>query len=120
MGTFNGLNDVKSAFEPKLYFGLGGAHTYALNPTADNAYFAKYGKFHPWQLTHDPNEVIGFRLGAIAQYNLPFGLGFYADLCGEAYIDVFAEYCYATLVFASLRHNEVSIAFCRFDELLVH
>lgn len=85
----NGLNDVKSAFEPKLYFGLGGAHTYALNPTADNAYFAKYGKFHPWQLTHDPNEVIGFRLGAIAQYNLPFGLGFYADLCGEAYTDNF-------------------------------
>ena len=85
----NGLNDVRSAFDPKLYAGIGGAHTFGFAATDYNEYYKTYQMIHPWQQIHSPNEVIAFRLGAIAEYTLPFGLGIYADLCGEAYTDNF-------------------------------
>lgn len=74
----HGLADVISWFRMKLYGGLGMAHTFHMTDPK-----------HPWQKLIDPNNVFGFRFGAIAEFNLTSHLGLYADLCGEAYTDLY-------------------------------
>lgn len=74
--NLNTLSENFMPFSPKLYAGLGGARTFNFtNP------------HHPFQNPHNGNTVIGFRAGAIAEFDLPFGLGFFADLGLEAYND---------------------------------
>ena len=69
---FNGLNAVERGFSPKLYAGIGVAHTFGF--TKPKAYGV---------------QRFGFRAGAIAEYNFKGGFGIFADLCGEAYTDMF-------------------------------
>lgn len=72
----NGLADNFGPFAPKFYAGLGAAKSYGFtNPN------------HPFQNPHDPNFVLGFRAGFIAEVDFPFGLGLFADLGLEAYDD---------------------------------
>lgn len=72
-----GLADMKDTqFRPKLYGGLGGAHTFGFTDAK-----------HPWQKVTPVNNAFGFRLGFIAEYNFKSGFGVFADFCGEAYTD---------------------------------
>ena len=74
---FNGLNAVERGFSPKLYAGIGVAHTFGFTkPTT-------YG------VQKEGRAWLGFRAGAIAEYNFKGGFGIFADLCGEAYTDMF-------------------------------
>ena len=77
--NLSGFDGRSLAFRPKLYAGLGGAHTFG---------FSNPG--HPWQKITDPNTVFGFRGGFLAEYTTPSGFGFFADLCGEAYGDMYS------------------------------
>jgi len=63
-------------FSPKLYVGLGGAHTFGFSDPG-----------HPWQKVSGSNTVFGFRGGFITQWDLSQRFGIFADLCGEAYTD---------------------------------
>ena len=76
--NLNGLAGKVTAFRPKLYAGVGGAYTFGFSDPN-----------HPWQGNYmtTKNVVPGFRGGFIAEYDLPSGFGFFADLCGEAYQD---------------------------------
>ena len=78
-----GLRNKENPFRPKLYGGVGLAHTFGFNYLTQTK--------HPWQwdMVSKSNTVFGFRLGAIAEYDFDFGLGIYADLRGEAYTDQF-------------------------------
>ena len=87
--NLNGLAGRVTAFRPKLYAGVGGASTFGFHPTDGNAYYSQTGKYHPWQSIQEKNIVPGFRAGFIAEYNLPSGFGFFADLGGEAYHDMY-------------------------------
>ena len=75
-----GLNGKATLFRPKIYFGAGGAYTFGFEET---------GTHHPWQWNNvtDPNTALGFRGGLITEYTTKSGLGFFADFCGEAYLD---------------------------------
>lgn len=87
----NHVNNTWSAFCPKLYFGLGGAKTFGFSEVPfskyDRSVDPSYKRFHPWQEVNESNSVAAFRFGFIAEYNLPFGLGIFADVAGEAYTD---------------------------------
>ncbi|MBR5176819.1 MAG: hypothetical protein IKW89_12965 [Bacteroidales bacterium] len=76
--NLNGLAGKITAFRPKLYAGVGGAHTYGFSDAK-----------HPWQKVNGKNTIPGFRGGFIAEYSFPSGLGFFADLGGEAYHDMY-------------------------------
>jgi hypothetical protein len=76
--NLNGLAGKITAFRPKLYAGLGGAYTFGFTDAK-----------HPWQKVTPKNIVPGFRGGFIAEYNLPSGFGFFADLGLEAYHDMY-------------------------------
>ncbi len=67
-----------SFFSPKLYVGLGGAHTFNFTDSG-----------HPWQDVSGKNTVFGFRGGFVAQFDLSDHFGLFADLCGEAYTDMY-------------------------------
>ena len=72
----NGMAENFVPFSPKFYAGIGMAKTYGFtNPN------------HPSQKPHDPNYVLGFRGGFIAEIATRSGLGFFADLGIEAYDD---------------------------------
>ena len=71
-----GLADSGSPFSPKLYGGLGCGYTFGFTYPA-----------HPFQNPHDPNFMIAFRAGAIAEYDFVSGFGIIADLGLEAYDD---------------------------------
>ena len=73
-----GFRGRSTAFRPKLYAGLGGAHTFGFTDPG-----------HPWQKVVNKNTVFGFRGGFIAEYTFKPGIGIYADLCGEAYTDMY-------------------------------
>lgn len=66
----------ESFFSPKLYAGLGCAHTFNFTDAG-----------HPWQQVTKSNTVFGFRAGFIAQFDITSHFGLYIDLCGEAYTD---------------------------------
>lgn len=87
----NGFNLVNEPWQPKIYFGLGYAHTF--NYRKPEGYGSKnegwLEPFHPWQKVHDPSNAFGMRLGFIADYEFRNGIGIFADLCGEAYTDAF-------------------------------
>ena len=62
---FNGLNAVERGFSPKLYAGIGVAHTFGF--TKPKAYGVQRDgswqdeeKFHPWQHISEKNTVFGF------------------------------------------------------------
>lgn len=84
--TFNSLNIFADAvlnlgakaspFSPKLYLGIGGAHTFGFSATD-----------HPWQTVSGSNTAFGFRGGFIAQYDFTSRFGIFADLRAEAYSD---------------------------------
>lgn len=76
--NLNGLAGRVSYFRPKLYAGLGGAHTFEFTDAG-----------HPWQKITPANTVFGFRGGFITEYTFASGFGVYADLCGEAYTDMY-------------------------------
>ena len=72
----NGMAENFVPFSPKFYAGIGMAKTFGFtNPN------------HPFQNPHDPNFVLGFRGGFIAEIATRSGLGFFADLGLEAYDD---------------------------------
>ena len=74
--NLNALAENWLPFSPKLYGGLGGAYTFGFtNPN------------HPFQNPVDKNLVIGFRAGAIAEWDFLSGLGIYADAGIEAFDD---------------------------------
>lgn len=73
-----GLKGVATAFRPRIYAGVGGAYTFGFTDA-----------HHPWQKIFDRNTSFGFRAGFIAEYTTTSGLGFFADLCGEAYTDLY-------------------------------
>ena len=87
--NLSGLKGRASAFRPRLYAGIGGAYTFGFNPSDNNAYYVQTGKYHPWQAIKEKNIVPGFRAGFIAEYTVPSGFGIFADLCGEAYTDMY-------------------------------
>jgi len=92
--NFNGLNAIDRAFAPKIYAGIGMGHTFGFSKPAGygtqrTIAWQKDEKFHPWQHVNEKNNAFGFRFGAIAEYNFKGGFGFFADLCGEAYTDMF-------------------------------
>lgn len=75
--NISGLAEFESAFSLKGYAGLGFGHSYSFTDAK-----------HPWQQINGENNVFGFRLGGICEYD--FGaFGIYADLGGEAYTDMF-------------------------------
>ena len=76
--NLNGLAGKVTAFRPKLYVGVGGAYTFGFTDAK-----------HPWQQVTKKNFVPGFRAGFIAEYDLPSGFGFFADLGGEAFQDMY-------------------------------
>ena len=76
--NLNGLAGRITAFRPKVYGGLGGAHTFSFSDPA-----------HPWQKVNTSNTVFGLRLGVIAELNFNQYFGIYADLAGEAYNDMY-------------------------------
>ena len=76
--NLSGLRGKVTAFRPKLYAGLGGAHTFGFTES-----------HHPWQKIIGQNTVFGFRGGFIAEYTFASGLGLLADFCGEAYTDLY-------------------------------
>ena len=87
---FNGLNLVRRGFAPKIYMGIGLGHTFGFSKP--DSYGTPHhdswqGPFHPWQDVTEKNTVFGFRFGGILEYDLPSGIGFFGDLCGEAYTD---------------------------------
>lgn len=67
-----------SWFSPKLYIGIGGAHTFNFSDPG-----------HPWQTLSDSNTAFGLRGGFIAQFDLSSRLGIFANLCAEAYNDIY-------------------------------
>lgn len=71
-----GLAQSDSPFSIKLFAGAGAAYTFNFTDSG-----------HPWQIVNDKNWAFGFRFGAIAEYNLPFGLGVFAELYPEFYTD---------------------------------
>lgn len=88
----NYVNMTWSAFCPKLYFGIGGAHTFGFNEVDFGSYTKTdptFKRFHPWQNVNESNDVIAFRFGFIAEYNFRSGFGVFADIAGEAYTDNF-------------------------------
>ena len=74
--NLNGLAGNITYFRPKLYAGLGGAHTFGFTDPG-----------HPWQRVTPKNNAFGFRLGFIAEYTFKSGFGIFADLCGEGWTD---------------------------------
>lgn len=91
---FNGLNAVDRAFAPKIYGGIGMGHTFGFSKpesygTQRTVAWQAEEKFHPWQHIIESNNAFGFRAGLIAEYDFPFGLGLFADLCGEGFTDIF-------------------------------
>ena len=76
--NLNGLAGNITYFRPKLYGGLGAAHTFRFTDAK-----------HPWQKVVPRNTVFGFRFGFIAEYTFDSGLGIFGDLCGEAYTDMY-------------------------------
>ena len=90
---FNGLSAVERCFSPKLYTGVGLGHSFGFTKPAGygkpNDGWPKGQKFHPWQQISEKNNAFGFRFGAIAEFNFKGGFGIFADLCWEAYTDMF-------------------------------
>ena len=76
--NLTGLAGKTTAFRPKVYAGVGGAHTFGFTDAK-----------HPWQKVTPKNTVPGFRAGFIAEYSWPSGFGIFADLTGEAYHDMY-------------------------------
>ena len=74
--NLNGLAGNVTYFRPKLYAGVGGARTFGFTDSG-----------HPWQKVIPKNNAIGFRLGAIIEYDFQSGFGLFADLCGEGWSD---------------------------------
>lgn len=74
--NLNGLAENFVPFAPKLYAGLGGAHTFGFTDP-----------HHPFQTPRAKNTVFGMRVGAIAEVDFAFGMGFFFDLGLEAYGD---------------------------------
>jgi len=70
----------EEGFNTRLYGGIGLGYSFG---------FTESG--HPWQAGYvtTQNLAPGFRFGVIAEYLFSFGLGIFADLCGEAYADNF-------------------------------
>ena len=90
--NFNGLNVTQRGFAPKVYAGLGYAHTFNFVKPDDfgTPYSQTWqGPFHPWQDICEKNHVFGFRVGGIFEYDFLNGLGLFADIAGEAYTDWF-------------------------------
>lgn len=76
------------SFVPKLYVGLGYAHTFNFTK--------KFEGTHPWanmygELPHVVlnNHVMGFRAGFLLEYLLTPEVGILMDLCGELYTDLY-------------------------------
>jgi len=74
------LAEFDGPFCLKGYAGLGYGRSFDLTDSG-----------HPWQGAYitDPNNVFGFRLGGICEYNFSKGFGVFADLGGEAFTDKF-------------------------------
>ena len=94
MMHFNGLNAITRRFAPKAYAGIGVAHTFGFDKPSGYGDENPGGgiwseKFHPWQRIYESNMTFGFRLGGILEYDFASGIGLFADLCGEAYTDMF-------------------------------
>ena len=92
--NLKGLHHKSSSFAPKLYAGLGFGYTFGFKATDDNLYAPQHnGDFHPWQSREEffskRNFVPAFRLGFIAEYNFTDVVGVFADICGEAYGDLY-------------------------------
>ena len=68
----------KEGFNTRLYGGVGLGYSFGFTDSG-----------HPWQKVSPQNFAPGFRFGVIAEYVFSFGLGIFADLCGEAYVDNF-------------------------------
>lgn len=69
----------EEGFNTRLYGGIGVGYSFGFTDSG-----------HPWQKVSPQNLAPGFRLGVIAEYVFSFGLGFFADLCGEAFADNFS------------------------------
>lgn len=87
----NGLKDLVRRLSPRIYGGIGLGHSFGFD---NNFYYAECTNgpdHHPWQEAYlsKSNTVVGFRFGGILEYTLPSGLGFFVDVCGEAYTDRF-------------------------------
>ena len=74
--NLSGLEGRVTPFRTLLYAGVGGAYTFGFTDSG-----------HPWQVISGENFAPGFRMGGIAQYTLPSGVGFFIDLGGEFYGD---------------------------------
>lgn len=71
-----GMADKLSFFRVKLYGGVGVGHTFNVTDPG-----------HPWQGVKSPSTALGFRLGAMTEFNILDNLALYADVTGEGYAD---------------------------------
>ena len=79
------FNTQERSFSPKLYAGVGGAHSFKFKQqfTGVPTGVAK----EQWNDMKSSYTTFGFRFGFIAQYDFNEVVGVFADLCGEAYTD---------------------------------
>ena len=79
------FNNKQSSFSPKLYAGVGGAHSFNLK----NEFTGTPVGAAKEQLDRRDSgyTTFGFRFGFIAQYDFNETIGVFADICGEAYTD---------------------------------
>lgn len=82
--NLKGLGDRVGPFSPKLYAGIGYAHTWGMKDGFDNTilYWAK-------KYRTDPNNSFGFRGGFIAEYDFRNGFGLFCNLGAEFFTDRF-------------------------------
>lgn len=73
---FLNRNTTSSIFLPRIYLGLGYAHTFGFTDSG-----------HPWQTIKGNNNAFGFRLGFMGEFQLSPVFSVILDLAGEAYGD---------------------------------
>lgn len=114
MVNLNGLGSGKYAFAPKIYVGIGGAHTSNFSepiierlsdknnkknihsvapadsstPTIGDLH-PRYPKSSMGETISTSNTAFGMRIGFITEYTFKSGFGIFADFCGEAFTEAF-------------------------------
>lgn len=68
----------RHSFYPRLYAGVGYAHTYDFTDSG-----------HPWQKVSTSNSEFGGRAGFIGEFAVSRMTSFYFDLCAEGYGDMY-------------------------------
>lgn len=85
--NYPALCEINKAFNTKFYAGLGGAYTFGFTDPG-----------HPFETLNTNNFVPGLRLGVILEYDFPGGLGLFADIAAENFLDRYDGYATGTAI----------------------